>query len=163
MSELLLAEHLDLTLGPLGFKRRAAQPGGLPLVAAWTRKTWNTNRGVALVERARFAAADLRALVGQLKAPVGTQLGYFPFFYGLGLQLVVVGRGPVEELAVLQGLVDTVDSQTVVLQSLHVVDLDARVARSARTWGQVITGRFIDAVEAALRGFVGGAPPRRAG
>lgn len=140
----ILEEHV----APLGFKRAAVPDaiGGVPLSAAWVRKTWNTNRGIACIRvpPGRGAGETAQAI----KIELGKALGYFPFFYGIGLQVVCLAPSIDGSTA---SHVDAIDNQRSIIQSLFVVDLERGVYTSERTWGQVITGRFQDAIEASLK------------
>src|SRR5262249_54865202 len=97
---------------------------GLWVVAFWKRKTFGTNRGIVLVvlddtntDPGQFARDNRRRL--------GKVLGYFPLFYELGLQIVVGGRDILQHSVRLNDYVDQVNTQWVVLQSIHVVDTAA--------------------------------------
>jgi hypothetical protein len=122
-----LAEYIHEAVGPLSFKRVDPTPAleGVPVVAAWKYKTLNMNRGIALVSLngteghpGEFARA--------IKKSVGKALGYLPFLYEIGLQLVLVGRETLIRAAGLHQVLDTVNTGDVLLQSLHLVDTDAR-------------------------------------
>lgn len=140
-------------LGPHGFLPvPCAHPD---VVHAWTRKTWNTNRGVVLIhERTPEVWAP------QNKIAVGRALGYFPFFYGLGLQVISVAPGVTLDDDVLKGAVDRIDNQRCIVQSLFTLDPSTLELGEARTWGQVVTGRFQDAVAAALVESLGPLPDK---
>ncbi len=43
-----------------------------------------------------------------------------------------------------------VDNQWAIIQSIFLVDPSAKVYRSARTWGQFVTGKYQDSIDAAL-------------
>ncbi len=158
MTICFLRDALEPALAPLGF-RTAASPEGV--AAAWVRKTWNTNRAVVLVER---DADDLGPWAQANKLRIGTALGYFPFFYGMGLQVVGIvpsaagadgftknGAPLVLSLDddALGAYVDRIDNQRCIIQSLFAVDRAGHVAQ-ARTWGQLVTGRFQDAIARTL-------------
>jgi len=76
---------------------------------------------------------------------------FVPLLWGLGLQVVVVSPG------VASGGIDPaqhvarVDNQWAIIQSIFLVDPDAGNFRSARTWGQFITGKYQDAIEEVLK------------
>ena len=151
-----LARSIDAAVAPLGFKELHVEPAssGLPWIAAWKRKTWNTNRGIACLELpASVVHPGEYAL--DIRARAGKAIGYLPFLYELGLQLVLVGPDLVKKARDLERYVTKINNSTVLLQSIHVVDLDAGVSHSVRTWGQVVTGRLIDALEAGIAGCLG--------
>jgi hypothetical protein len=154
-----LIEHLDRSLSPFSFKRLdsgAVLPGnceGVCVRALWKRKTWNTNRGVALLEIAD-ASMPLSQLAAGVQLPVGEMIGYITFLYPLGLQLILAGRGFASQPEQLKPVLDKIDTQTIILQSLHAIDLNSLTSISVRTWGQVFTGRFQDAIEEAIKSFL---------
>ena len=149
-----LAKCIEAGVAPHGFQRfeAAAAPSSLPWIAAWKRKTWNTNRGVALI-----ALPDAAPHAGEfaldIRAQAGKAIGYIPFLYELGLQLVLVGPGILAKGEGLDRYVTKINNSTVLLQSLHLVDPVSGDSRSVRTWGQVVTGKFIDAIEQSLAAF----------
>ena len=184
-AEAKLADALTCALRRHGFSRMATTPAPahVTVTAAWRRRTWNTNRAVVLLP-VPYDPADRGDVPDPAQVPTGEALGYFPlyyelgnfcqaaklrvgkaigyvpFFYGLGLQLVLTGQCILDRARGLERFVDRIDNQQVVLQSIHVVDLAARQSVSVRTWGQVITGRFQDAVEEAIRTAGFSADPR---
>jgi hypothetical protein len=159
MSLQKLTEHLESELKPHNFQRLDEALSSLNLNnraavrAIWKRKTWNTNRGVALLEVNQGLDA-LEAFIKAVRDPVGKAIGYMPVLYPLGLQLILAGEGIHQEQSGLSAVLSKIDNQTVVLQSIHVVDLHAMTSASARTWGQVITGRYQDAIERAIQSFL---------
>lgn len=138
-------------LEPHGFVPRPVAPSvaGVEVLATLVRKTWNTNRGVAVLRLP--AGQHPGPLSQQLKIPLGKALGYFPVFWGMGLQLVWLGAdiGPLQPG--LDGFVDKIDNQRSIIQSQFVVDLRQGTVAAARTWGQVVTGPFQDAIAAAIQ------------
>jgi hypothetical protein len=141
---------IEAELTPSGFvaKQTPATFEEIEVVSAWVRKTWQTNRGVVVLRVP--PGAHPGPLSHRLKIPIGKALGYFPFFYGMGLQLVWIGSGITPLTPDLDGFVDSIDNQRSIVQSIFVVDVTNRRAESARTWGQVITGRFQDAIERGI-------------
>lgn len=133
---------LHAKLEPLGFVGVEAPEGTL---AAWVRKTWNTNRGVVLV-----ADADAGRWAQENKLSVGKELGYFPFFYGMGLQVVAVSPDADVDEEKLEAAVDRFDNQRCIVQSVFALDTTTGELGQGRTWGQVVTGRFQDAIAEAL-------------
>jgi hypothetical protein len=93
-------------------------------VAAWRRRTPNSNRGVvhvALRDRDGEAAGYARTI----RWPLCWALGYTPSLNEIGLQMVLSGRGVLSRAGEVRRAVDRTNSQTIVLQSLHLVDLAA--------------------------------------
>lgn len=113
------------------------------------RQTFNTNRAVVVV-RFDQVEADFRAYLKQLRSGVARECGFIPFFWGIGIQIVVLADdlgetrfNPSQYLAVL-------DNQWAIIQSVFLVDLTRAEYSAARTWGQVITGKFQDAIDRVL-------------
>lgn len=146
--EAALPGALEARLGEQGFVRKEhpVQVEDLSWDGLWVRKTFNTNRAAALLRLP--PGAHPGQLSRRLALPIGRVAGYLTFLYPVGLQLVWVGRGCLRDD--LQTYVDAIDTQRSVLQSIFVLDLDGPRTCQARTWGQVITGRFQDAIQAAL-------------
>ena len=77
------------------------------------------------------APADLASALDYAQAvrkPAGKAIGYLPILYEVGLQLVLAGPGLIAKSAGLKGALAKINSLTVVLQSLHAVDPEGRVA-----------------------------------
>lgn len=147
-----LVSALEQALVPLGFKPRE----GGTFLAGWTRKTLGTNRGVAVVRLPD--GIDPVAFVAANRANLARDLGYVPMLYRIGIQLVLLGKPGASPL---DGAVDRINNQRIIVQSVCVVDLAEGTVTAARTWGQIITGRFQDAIGAAIHGILGlpAAPP----
>jgi hypothetical protein len=124
--EQTLTRLIGEAIAPLGF--READP--LPLfedirVADWRRRTPNSNRGVAHVAL-RDGDDQAAGFARAIRKPLGRALGYLlPFLNEIGLQVVLSRRGILGRAGDLRRAVDTTNPQTVVLQSLHLVDLAA--------------------------------------
>ena len=150
----LLASCIDTAVGLQEFERfkPAGASSAIAWLGAWKRKTWNSNRAIALIalpDRAPHAgeyALDIRPAAGKA-------LGYIPFLYELGLQLILTGPGILKKGEGLDRYVTKINNSTVLLQSIHLVDPETRESRSVRTWGQVVTGKFIDAIEEGLAAY----------
>ena len=149
-----LSEHLFSQLNPLGFVVRSVEAGAVSPAPCqlWVRKTFNTNRAVALLELPPSAAscAEAGRLSQALKLQLGKAAGYFPFFYGVGIQVVWFGPCDLGNASGLSAYVDAVDNQRAIVQSIFVFDTKTRKHAQARTWGQIVTGRFQDAIERGL-------------
>jgi hypothetical protein len=146
---------LDEKLKPYSFEgtNLSSSSPSLPLLAGWKRKTWNTNRAIAVISLPEFDGQP-GEFAQTLKMPLGKIFGYFPFFYPLGLQIVLIGNSLLNKTDNLEKSVDKLDNQRVVLQSIHVVDLEFMKSVSVRTWGQYETGRFQDAIESGIQTFL---------
>src|SRR5258706_2537239 len=151
-----LAQCIDEAVAIHGFRqfRPDAVTSPLPWISAWKRKTWNTNRGIALLTMPEQAAhAGEYAL--DIRTKAGKPIGYIPFLYELGLQLVLAGPGILRKSEGLDRSLTKVHNSTVLLQSIHIVDPVQKGSRSVRAWGQFVSGKFIDAVETGISPFPG--------
>lgn len=159
-----LISHISNTLTPFNFVRMddgttpPSLSDGIETRALWKRKTFNTNRGVALLEY-HESVPEFLGIVRDIVKPLGKTIGYIPFLYPLGLQVIAVGKGMgtvgtvrAEEV---KKVLSKIDNQRVLLQSIHLVDLETMSSASARTWGQAITGKFQDAIEQGIGNFLG--------
>jgi len=144
-----LAHVLEAKLGPHGFATRdpdesLAQRGILKL---FHRKTWNTNRGVVLGDPGQTPIADF---VQRQRYEAGPFLGS-SWWSQLGLQVVLAIEGaPLPSVEQLGSLVDAVNTQSILIHSVFALDASTGEWRQARTWGQVVTGKFQDAIAAAI-------------
>ena len=113
------------------------------------RQTFNTNRAVVVVGMDEVGP-DFGAYLKQLRSGVARECGFIPFFWGIGIQVVVLAdhlgqlrTNPSQYLAVL-------DNQWAIIQSIFLVDKELGEYHAARTWGQVITGKFQNAIHSVL-------------
>jgi hypothetical protein len=113
------------------------------------RQTWNTNRAIVVVSPTE-TPSDIDEYLRQLRKRVAFRCGFFPFFWGIGIQVIVVAPG------LSQGGIDPgkyvarVDNQWAIIQSVFLADPTAGTYRAGRTWGQFVTGRFQDAISTVL-------------
>jgi hypothetical protein len=120
-----LTQCLQETVAVHSFKRiETEQAGSVPIIAAWKRKTLNMNRGIALV-RFNSQNAHPGEFAKTIKKSVGKSIGYVPVLYELGLQLVLVGRDVLDTSTGLDHFLDSKNTQTVILQSIHLIDVAA--------------------------------------
>lgn len=112
------------------------------------RQTFNTNRAVVVVSPSSVPA-DFRTYMNAVSRGVASRCGYIPFLWGIGIQFVAVAPG----ITVIDPAhhVSLVDNQWAIVQSIFLIDPERGEYRSARTWGQFITGKFQDAVERVLK------------
>jgi hypothetical protein len=121
-AEETLTRYLEEAVVRHSFKRLEIESAdhSLPVIAAWKRKTLSMNRAVALVSLGNLSVHP-GEFAKAIKKPVGKCIGYFPFFYELGLQLVLIGRGVLDKSSGLEQFLDS-RSRSVTLQSIHLVD-----------------------------------------
>ena len=154
MSEKLIAE-ITRELAAYSFLKEDITPvlDKTRVLAVWKRKTWNTNRAVAMIEWPGGATSP-GELAQEVKIQLGRKIGYFFFFYPLGLQVIVCAKSLSDQTEGLDRYLDQLDNQRVILQSLHVVDIGGLQSSSVRTWGQFVSGRFQDAIENGIGEFI---------
>jgi hypothetical protein len=140
---------LSRTMAEYGFR-------SVPITAALSdvtlllkRQTWNTNRAIVVACPAQIPP-DIRVYLHQLRRQIAFKCGFFPVFWGIGIQVIVIAPGlsksgidPAQHIA-------RVDNQWAIVQSIFLADSASRTYQSGRTWGQFVTGKFQDAVSEAL-------------
>jgi len=141
--------QLESALIPMGFQRIKDGNAGCICSTIWKRQTLNMNRAVAVV-RLDTLPDDLTPLLMKVKKEAAFRCGYFPFFYGLGTQLVLIVNGLISQKPDVEHYVDKIDNQWSIIQSIFVVHLDLGLVAGARTWGQVFTGKYQKAILTAL-------------
>ena len=150
-----LALALEAKLAPHGFKTveanaELAERGVLKL---WHRKTWNTNRGVVLADPGQVLLGDF---VERMRFEAGPFLGS-SWWSQLGLQVVLaIEAAHVPTAAQLTTCVDAVNTQGILIQSVFAVDPSVGEWSQARTWGQLVTGKYQDAIASAIAEVVAG-------
>jgi hypothetical protein len=143
------AQNLEAALAPHGFRLLTRKEGSI-CSAIWKRQTINTNRAVALVE-VESVPVDLSQLLKKVKKEAAFRCGFFPFFYGLGTQVILLVTNTKPEEKELGTYVDKIDNQWSIIQSIFIVHVDLGLVSSARTWGQFITGKYQDVIAAVFR------------
>ncbi len=113
------------------------------------RQTWNTNRAIVVVSLAEVPS-DFASYLRRLSTRVALKCGFFPVFWGIGIQVILVVPGLAQSSLDPQKQVARVDNQWAIIQSLFLVDPSAHEYQSARTWGQFVTGKFQDAIADVL-------------
>ena len=115
------------------------------------RQTWNTNRAVVMA-CPPAPPHDFENYLLDLRKRTADACRFIPILWPIGIQAVIVADG-------LNGLpidpskyVARIDTQWALIQSIFLVDPASRNYRAARTWGQVITGKYQDAIESVLAG-----------
>jgi hypothetical protein len=142
-------QDLMQTMAECGF-RPVADTRNIPDAALLLkRQTWNTNRAVVVVSSDQ-PPADTAEYLRQLRRHVAFRCGFFPFFWGIGIQVVLVAPGLSQSGIEPSEHVARADNQWAIIQSLFLVDPASQSYRSGRTWGQFVTGKFQDAISTAL-------------
>jgi hypothetical protein len=145
-----IQDELVTFMATHGFREVPLQPGSLTeIVLLLKRQTWNTNRAIVVVNF-QTIPADFNNFMVRLRSEVARRCGYIPYFWGIGIQVVAVGSGFASSGISPENYVALVDNQWAIVQSVFLVDSTSRTYRSGRTWGQVITGKFQDAIDAVL-------------
>jgi len=144
-----LNADLEQSLAGLGFRKVADTRKIADATLLLKRQTWNTNRAVVVVSLSR-PPDDVATYLKDLRKRVAFQCGFFPFFWGIGIQAVVVAPGISQDGIDPSKHVDKVDNQWAIIQSVFLADPANRSLRCARTWGQFITGKFQDAITNSL-------------
>lgn len=113
------------------------------------RQTFNTNRAVVVVRQPSLGP-DFGAYLKQLRSGVARECGFIPVFWPIGIQVVVLAGDLGEARANPSRHLAVIDNQWALVQSVFLVDLPRGEYITARTWGQFITGKFQDAINAVL-------------
>lgn len=154
-AESRLVECLDASLAPHSFLRLGTTKplDGIPRSEIWRRKSWATNRAVALLMVPEGENSPGR-FAQKIKLSLGRTVGYVPLLNPLGLQIVMTTNRTLGPGIRLGDFVDRVDNQRVVLQSIFLVNLPDGSHISSRSWGQFFSGRFQNAIEEAILTFL---------
>jgi hypothetical protein len=145
-----LLSKISESLATFGFRpveTREKVPSNVCLVLK--RQTFNTNRAI-VVTRLQDVGPDFQAYLKQLRSGVARECGFIPFFWGIGIQVVVLADTLGESAANPSRYLAVLDNQWAIIQSIFLVDLTRGEYFTARTWGQVITGKFQDALNRVL-------------
>ena len=140
---------VELALAPHGFRRIKDSGREFVCGAILKRQTINTNRAVAFVQLDSLPD-DLSGLLKRVKKEVAFRCGFFPIFYGIGTQLVLVVAGAVPEKVELDRYVDKIDNQWSIIQSIFLVQAHSGLVSTTRTWGQYVTGKYQDVILGTL-------------
>lgn len=141
---------MKVDLSDLGF-RPVNDPGSLisGCVHLSKRQTLNTNRAICVIE-IKELPDDMESYLKSIRNKVAMKVGFFPLLWGLGLQVVLVCPNAAGLNAQISKFVAKVDNQWAIIQSIFFVDPIKAEFISARTWGQVVTGKFQDEIFSQL-------------
>ena len=113
------------------------------------RQTLNMNRAV-LVHFMQSMPPDFPQYIRDLRRRIAFRVHFVPFFWGLGIQLVIIAPGSAQSPINPTDFVAQVDNFWAIIQSFFLVDPANGTYASARTWGQVISGKYQDAIAEVL-------------
>ena len=116
------------------------------------RQTWNTNRAIVVVSPGE-TPDDFPGYLRKLRQLAAFRCGFFPFFWGIGIQVVVIAPGLAQSGIDPARHIARVDNQWAIIQSLFLADPSSGTFCSARTWAQFVTGRFQDEISFTLLRF----------
>ncbi|MFO1519144.1 MAG: hypothetical protein U1F57_05715 [bacterium] len=90
---LTVTQDLKNTLMARGFRLVNFPSGKIPNAELiLKRQTWNTNRAVVLVSLPEIPE-DFGNYIKNLRKQVAFSCGFFPFFYGIGIQALIAAPG----------------------------------------------------------------------
>ena len=141
---------------PLPNPERAV-PGAVALLK---RQNLVSNRAVLVLNLAEIPI-DFSQYASTLRRQVAFRCGFFPFFYGIGIQLVVAAPGIILSDLNPTDYVARIDNQWSIIQSVFFVDTREHKYVTSRSWGQLIVGQFQDAIAEAIGRYT--ADPRSRG
>ena len=113
------------------------------------RQTLNTNRAIAVVCLDEVPP-DFGSYLHQLRREVAFCCGFFPFFWGIGIQVVAIAPKIAQSNIDPDRYVAQIDNQWAIVQSVFLVDPEVPCFWWARSWGQFLTGKYQDAIAAVL-------------
>jgi hypothetical protein len=144
-----LFSDLVETTSKYGFRQVANTSGIADAKLLLKRQTWNSNRAVVVVFPAQMPA-DMCSYLQALRKRVALRCGFFPFFYGIGIQAVIIAPGITQSGIDPARYVARIDNQWAIVQSVFFVDPISRECCFAPTWGQFLSGQFQDAIAMTL-------------
>ena len=145
-----LVGSLRNSLSELRFREVADCSRTIPdAILLLKRQTWNSNRAVVVLSLPG-PPSDLKSFLRVLRKQVAFRCKFFPFFWGIGIQVIIIAPGFAGAGLDVKAHVAKVDNQWSIVQSLFLVDLPHGSYRATRTWGQFLTGKFQDAISEAL-------------
>lgn len=138
------------TLGLQGFRQLSAPDKTIPgAVALLKRQNVITNRAVVVLDLPEVPK-QFGQYVATLRKQIAFRCGFFPFFYGVGIQLVLAAPDVIHSGLRPSDYVARIDNQWAIVQSVFLVDTGEHKFVTSRSWGQVVTGQFQDAIAEAI-------------
>ncbi|MDA3963490.1 MAG: hypothetical protein PF961_22120 [Planctomycetota bacterium] len=148
MNDKLLPDLIN-TMNKHGF-RQVADTATIPTATLLLkRQTWNTNRAIVVVSLDQ-TPDDFHDYLKQLRRSVAFKCRFFPYFWGIGIQAIIVAPGISNSDIVPSQHVAVIDNQWAIIQSIFLADPADNTYQTGRTWGQLVTGKFQDAISNSL-------------
>lgn len=146
-----LAQSLEKNLTPLKFKPSSVtiEHEAVKKIQVFKKKNLNLNRCIVLVElNEEVPVTDLHLFLKTLKIMLGKEIGYIPFLYELGMQVVLIGNDiPIPS----KSPIDQVNTFKVLLQSVFVVDNNKQMYYKSVTWGQTVSNAFQKVIDETIQ------------
>lgn len=140
-----------LSLSEHGFKPvQGYKEKILECICLLKRQTFNTNRAVCVVQLSQ-APDDINFYISNLRNRVAFKVGFIPLLWSLGLQIVIICPEITSSNLMPIDYVAKVSNQWAIVQSAFFVDPKTNEFMEGRTWGQIVTGKFQDAISKELQ------------
>ena len=114
------------------------------------RQNLNLNRAIAVFEL-DVIPESLEGFILKMRTQVAKKVKFVPFFWGVGIQIIIVCPNIVSEDIDPNKFVSRVDNQWAIVQSVFLVDRTSKKLKEGRTWGQVISKKFQDEISVQLK------------
>ena len=144
-----LLQNLTETMSQHGFRKLASSKNSLDIVLILKRQTIMTNRAIVVVAPTQMPI-NIHEYLKKVRKSVAFKCRFFPVFWGIGIQVVVISDGISKSIFNPMQFVAKVDNQWAIIQSVFFVDPSEKIYYHARTWGQIITGKYQDAISKTL-------------
>jgi|GEM_PF-5313838 len=101
----------------------------------------------------QFKDINYAKLCKQIKFRIAFKVLFIPLFYAFFHQFIIVDEDVIEEDSYfkLGDSIDSIDNQISITQSITLVDSYRKKYIHVRTWGQVISGKFQNAIVKSLQ------------
>ena len=137
---------MELNLENQGFKPIANPSDSIPgCVYLSKRQTLNSNRAICVIQLAKLPD-DIQKYLMTVRTKVAFKVGFFPLFWGLGLQVILICPGISSINEPISSFAAKVDNQWAIIQSVFFVDPEEGNFIARRTWGQFLTGKYQDEI-----------------
>lgn len=139
---MLLTQDIKANMADMGFKevtKPFSKHGECILLLK--KQTFSINRAVVIVKFSELPD-DLECYLKILRKNVAFKIGFFPLFYGVGLQVIIIANNIDLDKIDTTKLVSKIDNQWSIVQSVYMLNTAKKSYHAIRTWGQFITGKY---------------------